>query len=190
MISLDILKTFAINKWQQGHQPRFKAKSFFHCFMQLVCFQKLLLGQEPMFVQIKWSRLFLLVFFRRCCQVKNQHLSRLKAQDCLLVFFLEVVVRLRTSACPDQMLKTLCWFFFKSCYQVKNQCLSRSRAQYSLMVFFFKSCCQVNNQCLSKSSGQDSLLVFFLEVVVRLRTNVCPYQAGKTLCWFVFKRSC
>ncbi len=48
----------AINEWQQGHQTRFKAKSFFHCFMQLVCFWKLLVGQEPMLVQIKWSRLF------------------------------------------------------------------------------------------------------------------------------------
>jgi hypothetical protein len=47
-----------INEWQQGHQTRFKAKSFFHCFMQLVCFWKLLVGQETMLVQIKWSRLF------------------------------------------------------------------------------------------------------------------------------------
>ncbi len=80
--------------------------------------------------------------------------------------------------------------------------------------FFFRSCCQVKNQCLSISSGQDSLLVcfqkkllsqepmlvqikrarlfagLFSEVVARSRTNVCPDQAGKTLCWFVFRSCC
>ncbi len=45
-----------------------------HCL--LVCFQKLLVGQEPMFVQIKWSKLF-------------------------TGLFSEVVGRSRTNACPD-----------------------------------------------------------------------------------------
>jgi hypothetical protein len=42
----------------------------------LVCFQKLLVGQEPMLVQIKWSRLF-------------------------IGLFSEVVGRSITNACPD-----------------------------------------------------------------------------------------
>ncbi len=37
-------KTLPINEWQQEHQTKFKAKSFFHYFMQLVYFWKLLVG--------------------------------------------------------------------------------------------------------------------------------------------------
>jgi hypothetical protein len=50
-------------------------------------FQKLLLGQEPMFVHIKCSRLF-------------------------VGFFPKVVVRSGTNVCPDQVFKTFCWCFF------------------------------------------------------------------------------
>jgi hypothetical protein len=52
----------------------------------LVFFQKFLLGQKPMLVRIKGSRLF-------------------------VGFFLEVLARSKTNACLDQGLKIICWFF-------------------------------------------------------------------------------
>jgi len=80
----------------------------------LVFFQKLLLGQEPMLVQIKGSRLFAGFF--------SEVVARSKTNACLdqglkilCSFFLEVVARSVTNACPNQVLKTFCWLFFRSC---------------------------------------------------------------------------
>jgi hypothetical protein len=53
----------------------------------LVFFEKFLLGQKPMLVRIKGSRLF-------------------------AGFFSKVLTRSKTNACPDQGLKIVCWFFF------------------------------------------------------------------------------
>jgi len=68
-----------------------------------------------MFVQIKGSRLFVGFFFLEVVARSITNACPNQGLKIFCWFFLEVVARLGTNACRDQVLKNLCWFFFKSC---------------------------------------------------------------------------
>ncbi len=131
----------------------------------------------------------------------------------MLVFFLEVLARSRTNACPDPGLKTLCWFFLEVLARSRtNGC----RDQWLKIVcsFFLRSSCSVKNQWLSGSMAQDCLLVFFekfllgqkpmlvrikgsrlfagffSKVLTRSRTNGCRDHRLKIVCSFFFRSFC
>jgi hypothetical protein len=61
-----------------GQEPMLVQINWARLFTLLVCLQKLLVGQEPMLVQIKWS--------------KNVYFTGLLSK---------VIGRSRTNACPD-----------------------------------------------------------------------------------------
>jgi hypothetical protein len=140
-----------------------------------------------MLVRIKGSRLFagslkkVLVWSRTNAR-PNQGLK------IVCWFFKKIIVRSRTNACSDQGLKIVCWFFKKSSCSVKNQCLSESRAQDCLLVFFQKFLLG-QKPMLVRIKGSRLFVGFFSEVLARSKTNACPDQGLKIVCWFFFGSS-
>jgi hypothetical protein len=74
-------------------------------------FQKLLLGQEPMLIYIKRSKLFVGFFFQKLLLGQEPMLVQIKRSRLFAGLFSEVIARSINNACPDQTIKTVCWFF-------------------------------------------------------------------------------
>ncbi len=165
MISLDILKTFAINEWQQGHQTGLKQNIFF-------------------IVSCSWF------VFRSYCQVKNQCLSKSSGQDSFCWFFSEVVARSKTNTCLDQRFKTLCWFVFQKLLLGQESMLVQIKCSRIFTGFFSKVVTKSRTNACLDQAVKTLCQFFFSKVVARSRTNACPDQTVKTLCWFFFRSCC
>jgi hypothetical protein len=79
-----------------------------------------------------------------------------RAQDSLLVFFIEVFAWSKTNVCSDQGLKIVCWFFFQK--------------------FLFDQ-----EPMLVRIKGSRLFAGFFLEVRVQSKTNACQNQGLKII---------
>jgi hypothetical protein len=136
-----------------------------------------------MLVQIKWSRLFA-GFFSEVVAKSRTNACPDQVVKTVCWFFSEVVARSRTNACPNQGLKTLCWFFFQKLLRGQEPTLVQIKKSRFFAGFFFQKLLVGQEPMFVQIKRSRLFAGLFLEVIARSRTNACPNQVVKTVYFF------